>query len=121
MSGLRADLVGHLLKVKQRAAAGGAGHVLGLGVAPPAALQQAEAGGAQEVQVLWTGERGGGRARGLLALAAQKAHLDEQYRLEREALETKYKAERVEYKASTEKKTQQDYKDLKAVHLGELD
>jgi hypothetical protein len=55
------------------------------------------------------------------ALAAQKAHLDEQYRLEREALETKYKAERVEYKASTEKKTQQDYKDLKAVHLGELD
>ena len=55
------------------------------------------------------------------ALVAQKAHLDEQYRLEKEALETKYKAERVEYKASTEKKTQQDYKDLKAVHLGELD
>ena len=55
------------------------------------------------------------------ALSAQKLQLDEQYRLEREALETKYKADREAYKTSTEKKTQQDYKDLKTAHLTELD
>ena len=55
------------------------------------------------------------------ALAAQKIQSDEQYRLEKEALETKYKADREDYKNSTEKKTQQDYQALKAVHLSELD
>lgn len=55
------------------------------------------------------------------ALKAQEAQLKEQYRLDREALETKYKDDRAEYKSSTEKKTQQDYKDLKTAHLGELE
>ena len=42
---------GHLLQVEERAAAGRARHELGLGVAHAAALQQAEGGGAQEVEV----------------------------------------------------------------------
>lgn len=60
-------------------------------------------------------------ARLAAALAQQEAQLKARYQLDIEALETKYKADREAYKASTEKKTQQDYKDLKAVHLSELD
>ncbi len=51
----------------------------------------------------------------------QIAKLNKQYRLDIEALEAKYKDDRIQYKASVEKKTLQDYKDLKTDHLNELE